>query len=166
LLLCTIALVSLIGRRIAGWRAGLFAAAIYSLFYPHRVLLGYISCSQDLITVALACAALLAQLSNRRWLAGVLLCAGAFSKESVVLLPVVLLAWEYAVAEGVGAAKLRQALRSTLPSWLAVAIWAGITVWGRATFGDATVEKAAFATSNLPLTLAGLVLGARLTALT
>ena len=165
-LLAAIALVALVGARLAGWPAGLLAAAIYTLHYPHRVLLGYVSGSQDLLAIGFACGAALAQVSRRRWLAAGLFFAAMLAKESVVPLVLVFAAWELATAApGTPAFRLREAVRATLPSWLALAVWVSATIWGRARLGDAGVQTTPFATSGLTLTPAGVGLGARLAAL-
>jgi hypothetical protein len=165
ILLSTVLLVALVGRRLGGMRAGLLAAAVYTLHYPHRVLLGYVCCSQDLLATAFACAAALAQVSGRRRLAGGFLLAALFSKESVAPLPFALAAWEFANAPSAGPSRVRAAMRATWPSWLALAAWATTTAWARMALANPEVRAAAFANAHLTLTPAGLLLGVRLTAL-
>jgi hypothetical protein len=166
ILLATVAMVAQIGRVLGGMRAGLMAAALYTLLPPHRVLLGYVSLSQDLLATGLACAATLAQVTRRRGLAGALLLGAMFSKESVVPLPLVWTLWEFVSAGSGGEARWRAALRGTWPAWLAMLVWGGGTAWGRLALADPEVLAAAFATSHLDLTPGGLWLGVRLTALT
>ena len=128
LLLATVLLVALVGALLAGVRAGLLAAGVYALVYPHRVELAFVSCSQDLIATALAILAALLHLRGRRALAAGSLFLALLSKESVATLPLVLLVWEAWRTGSRGWPSVRTGLRRTLPLWLANAAWAALVV--------------------------------------
>ncbi|MEO5616931.1 MAG: tetratricopeptide repeat protein [Candidatus Eisenbacteria bacterium] len=166
LLATTLLAVALIGRRLAGLRTGLLAAAFYSLFYPHRVTIGYASCAQDLLATALACGAVLAHLRGSRWLAGVAYLLALLSKESVAPLPIVLTAWEMWSRFSRGAPRWRPIFRETWPMWLAAGLWLIGVLGLRSWFADPDVRQTVIPGADLSITAAGLANGVRVTFLT
>jgi tetratricopeptide (TPR) repeat protein len=127
-LVAMIGMVIALGWRFGGPRAGVLAGAVYTLLYPHRVEMAWVSCSQDLIATLLALVATFAHLARRHWLAAVSFFLALFAKESVAPLPLILAAWE-AWPLGPGApsrlaAGAWSAMKKTLPFWLATAAWA------------------------------------------
>jgi tetratricopeptide (TPR) repeat protein len=133
-LLATLAVVARIAYSLAGIRAALIAAGAYALFYPHRVQLGYVSCSQDLLATALGCGAVLAYLGGRRWWSAGCFFLAMLSKESVAALPLVLAAWERFAGEKRGRG-LARAARQTGPLWLALLAWGALVPLVRHGFG-------------------------------
>jgi len=126
ILVATLVMVMAIGRHLAGLRAGVLAAAVYAVLYPHRVTMAWVSCAQDLMATALASLAVLAHLRGRAVLAAGAYLAGLFAKESIVPLPLVLVidgAWRWLGPMSFGT-RLGGAIRRTAPMWSAAAIWA------------------------------------------
>lgn len=148
LLVGLVAGVGALGGRLSGPRAGVLAAAVYALFYPHRVSLGWVSCAQDLLSALLAVTAALAFSYGRRWLAAGAYFLALFAKESVAPLPVILLAIEL-LPQGSGRAAAPRggkparrrlpdfvaALRRTGPLWIAACGWAVLVLLARALSG-------------------------------
>jgi tetratricopeptide (TPR) repeat protein len=134
ILVGTLAMVMVIGRHLAGARAGVLAAAVYAVVYPHRVTMAWVSCAQDLIATSLALLAVLAHLRGRSVLAAGAYLAGLFAKESIAPLPLVLAidcAWRWVGRVGLRA-RLGGAIRRTAPMWSAAAIWALVVLAVRA----------------------------------
>jgi tetratricopeptide (TPR) repeat protein len=159
-LLATLGMIVAVGKRLGGMTAGILAAAVYALFYPHRITLGWISCSQDLLAGALGTAAILSFLCGRRWLPAVVYLLALYCKESVAPLPLFLGLWiiyddsrtvtgthkrKKARARSLGE-RLRRAWMETRHLWAAAVVWA------------VTVAVARLASGNLldePIPLAG-----------
>ena len=120
LALACAALVWLAGRRWIGPRGALLAAALFALSHVHAVLVGWISCDQDLWALLLALVS--TWLLGRGWAAA---SAAAFAlallaKESVAPLPLIL--------AGLGAleAPPPRAARRVLPHLGVLAVWAAV----------------------------------------
>src|SRR5262249_41511704 len=122
ILAAIIAMVVALARRLSGPRAAIFAGAAFTLFYPASVLMGWVSCSQDLLATAFGLVAALLWLRQRTVWAAVAYFLALFSKESVAPLPLVLAAWQ-AWGEGAKGGAWKDALRRTLPLWIAAAVW-------------------------------------------
>lgn len=92
--IAAVALVWRIGRRLAGDRAGLIAAAVFALAYAADVPVLWASGAQDLLALGLALGGVLAAQAGRLPLAGLLLFAAPFAKETalVACVPALLLA--------------------------------------------------------------------------
>jgi tetratricopeptide (TPR) repeat protein len=160
ILVATLAMIAWIGRRLGSTRAGLLAAGLYALFYGHRVLLAYVNCAQDLLAAAIACAAVAALLAGRRVLAGGAFLFAVFSKESVVLLPFALTAW-LAWPEGSRRnVRWREALRATLPCWIALGVLAITTVL-RMQLAHASIRGSTAPASGCPFSIEAALSGAR-----
>ncbi len=79
-----IVLVASIGRHLAGARAGLLAGLLFASLGPLPLLVGWISCSQDLLSILFTVAAIRLQLSGRTALALALAAAALLSKETAL----------------------------------------------------------------------------------
>ncbi|TMQ73572.1 MAG: hypothetical protein E6K81_04080 [Candidatus Eisenbacteria bacterium] len=91
------AIVVMIERLARGWagpRAGRLAAVDYLLFPPGSALLAWVSCAQDLIALFWALAAMLLYQRGRRWPAAFAVALAALSKETAVVMPLVLAAMD------------------------------------------------------------------------
>ncbi len=175
LLLGIIGLTMGLGWRLGGLRAGILAGATYALLYPHRVLLTWVSCSQDLLAAGLALGAAHLWLSERRtWSAAVYFCA-LFAKESVAPLPLVVLAfeaWRAAAATASGRrggaapfAALRAGIARTLPLWVAAVAWVLVVVVVRVARDAWVPAGAGLPVADVMLEPASLLEGFRLTML-
>ncbi len=104
---------------------GVLAGIAYlALLPPTRVLLTWISCSQDLLALMFALAALACFRRRRDGWAAALFALAVFSKESALPLPVVAMAW----ARLVERESWRAALRRVTPMLAMIAAWALATV--------------------------------------
>jgi hypothetical protein len=125
LALACMVLVWLLGRRWVGPRGALLAAALFGLSHVHAVLVGWISCGQDLWALTLAL--LSAWLLGRGWgrLSALGFGLALLCKENVAPLPVMLL--------GLGLLELplRQAARRVIPHFAVLAVWAAFYLWHR-----------------------------------
>jgi len=93
LLLLAVTLVGLITRKLAGPRAGYFAAVTFASLGALPVLVGWASGSQDLLAIVFVLVALWAQLSGRRILALFAMACALLSKETAVaFVPAIVLA--------------------------------------------------------------------------
>lgn len=126
LLVLLVALVFELGRRLSGPRAGALAATAYALFYPHRVLLAWASCAQDLLAACYGVGAAIAFQSNRTGLATAAFFLGLLCKESIAPLPLVLAAWTAATASP--GARMRSVFRRVGPMLAAMVVWGAIVV--------------------------------------
>jgi hypothetical protein len=79
-----IVLVASIARRLAGVRAGLLAGLLFASLGPLPFLVGWISCSQDLLAMFFTAAAIRFQISGRTALALALAGAALLSKETAL----------------------------------------------------------------------------------
>jgi len=118
-LLCTIVLLALLVQRMAGTRAACIAAGFFSLHYAADVPVRWACGSQELLAVAGALAAIYLHVTRRRVAAGVAMLAAAFSKEVVLLTPVIATLADHAPRE-----PWRRTLRRAWPLAAAVAGWA------------------------------------------
>ena len=119
LLVACVIMVALLGRRLAGERAGAIAAAVLALSYAADVPVFWASGSQDLLAATLALACLLAFVAGRRWLAALLLLLALLGKEVVVLAPV-----PAALLARRAGESWRTSARRAWPLALAVGLWA------------------------------------------
>jgi len=124
-----VVLVVLLGKRLGGLRAGLLAGAVYASLYSHRVLMAWVSCSQDLLATLFALLAAHALLSGHRWRGGAWHLAALLSKESVAALPVVHAVWRMVDAPPgtPWRTRLETAAREGAGLWAATAAW-GVVV--------------------------------------
>jgi tetratricopeptide (TPR) repeat protein len=135
-----VVMIERLGRDWAGPRAGRLAAAAFVLFPPGSALLAWVSCAQDLIALFWALAALLLYRHGRYWPAAIAVVLAVLSKETAVVMPLVLLVLDrrlhprdpsratlarlapsllgFAVTLA-----LAVAVRSTWPAGTAVAVW-------------------------------------------
>lgn len=90
-------------RRWLGARAGQLAALALLLFPPCGALLSWVSCAQDLIALFWCAASLLLYQSRRYALAGLAVALAALSKETAAVMPLVLVAYEWAAGDGAAA---------------------------------------------------------------
>ncbi len=90
-------------RRWLGARTGLLAALALLLFPPCGALLSWVSCAQDLIALFWCAASLLLYQSRRYALAGLAVALAALSKETAAVMPLVLVAYEWAAGDGAAA---------------------------------------------------------------
>jgi tetratricopeptide (TPR) repeat protein len=130
ILLAIVALLVSLGTRLGGPRAGFLAGAAYTLLYPHRVLMAWVSCSQDQLATLLALVAAHAMLSGRRWRAAGWHLAALLCKESVAAYPLVHTLWRIAGAPA-GTSwprRLRTAGRDSLPLWVSTLVWATLVI--------------------------------------
>ncbi|MBI5837290.1 MAG: glycosyltransferase family 39 protein [Candidatus Eisenbacteria bacterium] len=116
-LLCTV-MVWRLGRRWIGPRGALLAASLFGLSHAHAVLVGWISCDQDLwaLCFSLACALWLG--SGRTALSAAAFALALLSKESVAPLPLALVAL-LAQERPHG-----RAWRAVAPHFVVLAVWA------------------------------------------
>lgn len=123
-----------LGARLGGWRTAVLAGTAYALLYPHRVLLGWVSCSQDLIATLGALLAVHALESGRRLRAALYFLVALLAKESVIALPLVWFAWQLTAptAPSPGTSRSRAAALASLPLWLASAAWLLVVLVARA----------------------------------
>jgi hypothetical protein len=135
LLLMVVVLVAVIGRRMAGPRAGWIAAAFMAQHYAADVLVLWASGSQDLLAVAGALVALLLSINGRWVLAGVALLAALMSKEIAVVTPLIAVALvaslprpERSSSPAPPAPHRWDHWRRAWPLLVAVAIWAMLWV--------------------------------------
>ncbi len=130
LLVLTLGLVLALVTRLAGSRAGALAAIAYALMYAHRVQMAWVSCSQDLNATALALWTVLLLLDRRPRGSALAFFLALLSKESVVLLPLVLAIW-LALVETKRASvgdRVKGGLAGTAWLWAAVAVWATVVL--------------------------------------
>jgi tetratricopeptide (TPR) repeat protein len=130
LLLACVGLVLALARRLLGTRAAVLAAGTYVLLYSHRVLLAWVSCSQDLLAAVLGLTAVLLYGRGRRVWAAIAFGVGLFAKESIAALPLVLVLWEawQAPRRSGSGARLALGLRRTAPLWAAAFVWVTIVL--------------------------------------
>jgi Tetratricopeptide repeat len=132
ILLAIVALVFVLARRLMDRRAGVVAALVFALLYPHAVLMGWISCSQDLLATTLGTVSALLFVNGRARAAALAYFFALFCKESVAALPLILaaaLAWE---ARGRGPMRtVRESVTRTAPLWIATLVWAVIVLTAR-----------------------------------
>jgi len=107
-----------LARRLVGSRAALVAVAFLALTHAADVPVGWAAGSQDLLAITFALGSLLALESGAGILAGVLLLAGLFAKETIVGLPLIALVLTHRLAE-----PWRVTLRRVAPLALAVVVW-------------------------------------------
>ncbi|TMQ52444.1 MAG: hypothetical protein E6K73_02845 [Candidatus Eisenbacteria bacterium] len=133
-LLAVMGLVLAVCWQLAGPRVAVLACATYALLYTHRVLMGWVSCAQDLLAAAFGLGAVWFHVRGRGRLAAASFFIALLSKESVAALPLVLAAWGAWQASGrMGAREAAvTGLRRTLPLWVAAATWALVVVAVRA----------------------------------
>jgi tetratricopeptide (TPR) repeat protein len=167
-LLACIGLVFALARRLMGPRAAVFAAGAYVLLYAHRVLLAWVSCSQDLLATALGLTAVLLYLGGRRWWGAVVFWIGLFAKESIAALPLVLLFWEawQAPRQTDLAPRLGTGARKTVPLWCAVLVWAVVVIAVRSAKHAWLEAGEALPVADIVLQPASLWLGLKLALLT
>lgn len=119
LFLLLLVLLFAVTRRVAGGRAAVLATAVLALSYTADVPVRWAAGSQELLGVAGALAAILLHLSGRRALAAVALLAGALSKETVLITPLVAAVADRRTDEPLWRAGLR-----AWPLGAAVGVWA------------------------------------------
>lgn len=120
-LLVILVLLFLIVRRLAGVRAGVIATGFLALHYSAEVPIRWACGSQELLAVGWALAAVHFHLRGRRLFAGLAMLLAAFSKEVILITPLVAAAAERRPGESWG-----PAFRRAWPLGAAVAVWAGI----------------------------------------
>lgn len=132
-LLAVVLLVVGLGRRLAGPRAGLLAGAAYALLYSQRMVMAWVSCSQDLLAALFAMLSAHALLSGRRWRAGVAHLVAMLSKESVAAFPLVVALWTALDAPSGTPVRRRveAGARASASLWAATAAWALIVLAAR-----------------------------------
>jgi len=118
-----VALLFVIGRRLAGPQAAAVAAAVLGLHYAADVPLRWVSGSQDLLAVLGALGAISLYLGGRRGWAALSLLLGLLAKETVLLTPVIA-----AVAGRRPRESWRVAVIRAWPLGLAVVAWAGLWI--------------------------------------
>ena len=130
LLLTIIAMLVRLGDRLGGPRAGLLAGAIYTLLYSNRMLMAWVSCSQDLLAACFALAAAHSLLAGHRGRAAAWHLAALLSKESVAAYPLVHALWRFVDAPPgtPWRRRLGNAGRESAPLWAATLVWAVIVV--------------------------------------
>src|ERR1043166_7475397 len=128
------ALLLSLAWRLACPRAAVLASATYALLYSHRVLMAWVSCSQDLLATAFGLAAVLACERTQPKRAGAWFLAALLSKESVAPLPLVILLWKAwsEPARGGPWARIRVGLTRSGPLWITFGIWALLVIGVRA----------------------------------
>ncbi|MBI5169262.1 MAG: hypothetical protein HZA61_07220, partial [Candidatus Eisenbacteria bacterium] len=122
-LLGVIVLLWALVRRLAGDRAAVFAAAFLALHYAADIPVRWACGSQELLAVAGALGAILLHVNGRHRWAGVAMLAAAFSKEVVLLAPVIAV-----VADRRGGESWARAARRAWPLALAVAVWGAVAL--------------------------------------
>ena len=117
--LTILVLLFAITRRVAGLRAGIFAASFLGLHYASDVAIRWASGSQDLLAVAAALLSILFYIHGRRFPAAIALLAGLLCKETVVFAPFVAI-----VLSRTPGTTWRDAARAAWPLFVAVGVWA------------------------------------------
>ena len=110
-----------LARRLVGSRAALVAVAFLALTHAADVPVGWAAGSQDLLAITFALGSLLAMESGAGILAGMLLLAGLFAKETIVGLPLIALVLTHRSRE-----PWRVTLRRVAPLALAVVVWGAV----------------------------------------
>jgi hypothetical protein len=133
---------------LSRWRGGLVATLstlAFVLFPPTGALLSWISCAQDLIALIWCAAALLLHQSGRGMLAGIATGLAVLSKETAVVLPFVIAAWEWARGAAPAGGPMRTARglaelpwRSLAGPLAGLAAAVGISVIARSTWPSGT----------------------------
>lgn len=133
-LVAAVVMVVHLGHRLAGARAGLFAGAVYALLYSQRMVMAWVSCSQDLFAAFFGLLSAHALLSRHRVRGGAWHLAALLSKESVAAWPLVWGAWRALAAPAGTPWRGRVAIgaRESAPLWAATAAWAAIVLTVRA----------------------------------
>ncbi len=122
-LLGVVTLLFALVRRMAGSRAGIFAAAFLALHYAADIPVRWACGSQELLAVTGALAALLLHLSGRRNWAGVAMLFAALSKEVILLMPLIAVVADHRSGES-----WRATARRALPLAVAVVVWGAISL--------------------------------------
>ncbi len=117
-LLALITLLFALVRRLAGGRAAVFAAAFMALHYTADVPVRWACGSQELLAVTWALAAILLHVSGRPVWAGAAMLLAAFSKEVVLLAPIVAIVADHQPNE-----RWSATVRRALPLGIAVLVW-------------------------------------------
>ena len=157
-LLCLIAsvvLLALLARRVAGELAGMLAACFLALHYAADVPVLWASGSQELLSLALALAAL--ALYERGWrfpAAAVYFCA-LLAKEVVILAPLVSVALDRSAPDWRVRARRAWPFGAALLAWVALAAWA----MARRETGVAGLSLTPWAPVAVPLLLVRVALG-------
>src|SRR5439155_101384 len=124
-LLAVMGLVLAVCWQLAGPRVAVLACATYALLYTHRVLMGWVSCAQDLLAAAFGLGAVWFHVRGRGRLAAASFFIALLSKESVAALPLVLAAWGAWQASGRMGARGEQGPGESRPgAWRLGLLWA------------------------------------------
>ena len=166
-LLGIVLLVVALAWRLAGPRAGLLAGTAYALLYSHRLVLAWVSCSQDLLAALFAMLAVHALLSGHRGRAAAMHLVAMLAKESVAALPAVVALWATLDAPPGTPLKRRAlaGLRTSAPLWAATAAWA-VTVLGARAFWHAWARGGSTPLADVTLSVGSLWEGMRSALLT
>lgn len=122
-LIAVVVLLWALVRRLSGERAAAFAAAFLALHYAADIPVRWACGSQELMAVAGALGAILLHLQGRHRWAGVAMLAAAFSKEVVLLAPVIAVVADHREGE-----RWAHTARRAWPLALAVAIWGAVSL--------------------------------------
>ena len=118
-LLVAVVLLALLVRRLVGPRAAWIASGFFALHYAADVPMRWACGSQDLLAVAGALAAIYLHVAGRRRTAGLAMLLAAFSKEVVLLTPLIAALADHAPRE-----PWSRTARRAWPLAAAVVIWA------------------------------------------
>jgi hypothetical protein len=104
---------------------------VFALAPFQRVNLTWISCSQDLLALLFALAAVALFRRRRDRLAAAAYLLAVFSKESALPLPLVLAAWAFRLDRSEGAPSWNAVLRRLAPFGVVATAWIAVTLWVR-----------------------------------
>ena len=150
-----VVLLALLARRLAGPFAGVVAASFLAVHYAADVPVLWVSGSQELLSLALALAALLLYVRGQRALAAVPLFMALLAKEVVILAPLAAMALDDAPGG------MRDRVRRAAPLLLSVLAWGALAAWAMSQRGTAGagVTLTPLAPLAVPLLMARVALG-------
>jgi hypothetical protein len=113
--------LALLARQIRGWSFGLLAGVMFAGMAGIPVLVGWASCSQDLLAIDFVLLALLARSRGRDGLAILSFAAALLSKETALAMAPALVAWDWIVnRRGRGLARQAAIYACVVIAWAAI----------------------------------------------
>ena len=137
-----------VARRWLGERAALVAAVVFGGNLVHADVLAVPARRADSLALLFTLLALTAVLARRRWSAALAVAAALASKESGAIAVLIASGAAFALAEGDGGERRRQAVRAAWPAWCAFALALGVRTWALGGLGGSREAQVSAAWSD------------------